>query len=793
MLIQPARLPIRFGLLSIIFVFLLIGCNTADERAQSYYESGVELLAKGDPVKASLEFRNALKLKQDFVPALYSLGDAEQRQGHFDSAAQLYYNVTQLATDNVDARVGLANILLLAGKLDDAKKYADQAYALTATDPRVLAIKAAVSLRLDNRGDAVRFANAALKADANNVDALMVLASERLLASDPKGALAFLDKAPKEREDDLGLQVFRMKVLGSLGDKDGIEQVFKRLAERHPNEASIHDGLAQWYLANGRPADAERVMREYASGNPDDKQAALRLVAFLRKQKGDDAARQELQSLIEKGGDVFSYRLALGELAFAGQDYQEGVKQMRALIADTTDTDNRSKARIQLARAMAANKDMKEAEELVSSVLEEDPKNADALAVRASIHLLDGRVNDAIDDLRTALNEAPQSAPLLMLLAQAYDQNGTTELAEEQYAKAVTAAKFEPAVGLPYVRFLLRYGNIDKAERVLTDIRAAAPNNRDVLTLFAQVKLSKQDWTGAQEIAGALRKLDGEGDKLSADQILAAALGGQKKYDEAVSVLQDAAATSGDDTSSMASLVGAYVQAGQTDKAKQFLTSVLQTSPSNVQALILLASVQAEDKQLDEAEATLNQAVASDSGGVIGNRALAEFYLRSGRFKEAVDAAGAALSHKQDDPSLHLLLATTLQVSKQYDQAIDEYEHMFAADPRAPIVANNLASLLADHRSDAQSLDRALEIASRFQQTDIPQYQDTLGWIYYLKGDYPKALTLLKSAAEKLPKMTAVQYHLGMAYKALGETELATTNLAIGPFAREGARVCRGH
>ena len=778
MVTRLARLPALIGLFSALAAFVLAGCDSADERAQKYYEHGVELLDQGDPVKASLEFRNALKLKKEYVPALFSLGQAEQRQGHIDRAGQLYYSVTQLAPDHVEARIALANILLFAGKLDDAQKYVDEAYALAASDARVLALKAAISLKLNNRGDAVRFANDALKADPNNLDALMVLAAERILASDPNAALALLDKAPEADSNNVGLQMFKMKVLDSLGNEGGVEEVFKQLVEQHPKEASLHYGLARWYAAKGRIADAEAVLRQYADDNPDDTQAALNLVAFVKEHKGNDAARQELKTLINKGGSgAFDFQQALAGISYEEGNYSEAVSLMQQLIEKADNTADRSRARVQLARMMAGQQDFAKAEELATSVLKDDSKNVDALAVRASIRMLGGRTSDAIDDLLAALNEAPQSSPILMLLAEAYERNGATDLAEEQLAKAFQIEKSQPRVGLPYAQFLLRYGKVDQAERVLTDTRAAAPNNTDVLKLLAQVKLSKRDWLGAQEIADTLQKLNGNGDKITADQILAASLGGQQKYDEAINILQGLV-DSGDNAAAMGDLVRAYMQAGQLDKAENFLNSTLQSNPQNVQALVLLASVQAANKQLDQAEATLKQAVAADASGMAGNRALAEFYVSTGRFADAEAAVRAALSHQGNDAPAHLLLAMILERSGQFEKAIAEYESLFAGDPRSAVVANNLASLLSEHRSDQASLDRAYEVAARFQQTEIPQYQDTLGWIYYLKGDYAKAVTLLKSAADKLTKVEAVQYHLGMAYKALGEKELAMASLA---------------
>ena len=95
--------------------------------------------------------------------------------------------------------------------------------------------------------------------------------------------------------------------------------------------------------------------------------------------------------------------------------------------------------------------------------------------------------------------------------------------------------------------------------------------------------------------------------------------------------------------------------------------------------------------------------------------------------------ASAALP---DSAPLQLLLATVLEREAKYDDAIDIYRKMIVADPTSTIVANNLASLLSDYHNDPASLDEAFQIASRFRSSDIPQFLDTLGWIYYLRGDY---------------------------------------------------------
>ena len=266
-------------------------------------------------------------------------------------------------------------------------------------------------------------------------------------------------------------------------------------------------------------------------------------------------------------------------------------------------------------------------------------------------------------------------------------------------------------------------------------------------------------------------------DKGAADQILATALSGQKKYDEAVNVLQSSISQSDPTGSPLAALVRAYVQAGKADVAEQFLNTVLTSNPKNQLAQVLMGSLHLLNKQPDQAEAAYKAAIDAAPDQPLGYQALAQYYAGSGHLDQAEQAARDGLGRLPNSAPLQLLLATVLERDAKYDEAIDIYRKMIVVDPTSTIVANNLASLLSDYHNDPASLDEAFQIASRFRSSDIPQFLDTLGWIYYLRGDNAQALTLLKTAADRLPAIAAVQYHLGMAYKALGQNELAANSL----------------
>ena len=176
----------------------------------------------------------------------------------------------------------------------------------------------------------------------------------------------------------------------------------------------------------------------------------------------------------------------------------------------------------------------------MAEVLETDKKNTEGLIVRAALRKDQGKWDEAIADLRTALNDKPQSTRILSLLAEVHELNEAVDLADERLAVAARVSNFNPQTGLRYVQFLLRRGRLERAEGILQEILLRSPRQRETLAALANVRLRRNNWLGAEEVAATLREL-GDASKGISNQVLAAALSGQKKYDESIKVLKEAA------------------------------------------------------------------------------------------------------------------------------------------------------------------------------------------------------------------------------------------------------------
>ena len=486
---------------------------------------------------------------------------------------------------------------------------------------------------------------------------------------------------------------------------------------------------------------------------------------------------------INAGGPVFQYQLALADLDLAEGKVADSIQLLESLVSTAGSPEDILAAQVKLAQIQFQQKKFDRAEELVSSILRKDSRNIDGLKLRASIRLQRGQLDVAIEDLRQALDDQPRASDLMVLLANAYERSGSMELAEKQYADAAKTSGFDVGVSLNYVAFLQRRGNVERAEDILTQLAQQWPNNVVVLSALADVRLARQNWIGAQQIAEKIRQI-GDRQALS-DQILAAALNGQGKYGDSIKILESAQAAAPAAAQPMAALVSTLVRAKKLDEAESFLQTALKTNPANAEAHVLLGSVQLVKNAPDQAVQSFRTAIERQPKDMVGYSALANFYVANRKLDEAEKVIRAGLQQQPDSSVMHMAYAGVLEQKGDYEAAIAEYEILLKQDPGSLIVANNLASLLSDRRTDKASLERAYSLAAVLRKSQVPNFKDTLGWIDYLRGDYKSATALLEEAATALPNRPIVQYHLGMSYIATGQVAKASEQfkkaLALAP------------
>ena len=104
--------PMRLGApaLALIAGLSLAACSSRAEKAENYYQHGMEYLKQKDFAKARVEFRNALQLKSDRADAWRGLAEVDEHDNNLQGLVQDLSRVTELDDKDVSARVRLARL-----------------------------------------------------------------------------------------------------------------------------------------------------------------------------------------------------------------------------------------------------------------------------------------------------------------------------------------------------------------------------------------------------------------------------------------------------------------------------------------------------------------------------------------------------------------------------------------------------------------------------------------------------------------------------------------------------------
>lgn len=148
------------------------------------------------------------------------------------------------------------------------------------------------------------------------------------------------------------------------------------------------------------------------------------------------------------------------------------------------------------------------------------------------------------------------------------------------------------------------------------------------------------------------------------------------------------------------------------------------------------------------------------------------------KFDKASDDFEQALKIDPSNAYVYYFLASTLASQHSNNIAIGYLEKAIAIEKNAPEINNLLAYLYAIKNINLDEALRLINLALIKDPGNIA-FQDTLGWIYYKKGDFTKAINVFNTIELKLHKIKdmhaydEVYYHIGMIYEKLNNTEKA--------------------
>ncbi len=274
---------------------------------------------------------------------------------------------------------------------------------------------------------------------------------------------------------------------------------------------------------------------------------------------------------------------------------------------------------------------------------------------------------------------------------------------------------------------------------------------------------------------------------------------------------------------------GAALRNGNYKLAAEMLDRVVALEPKHKRAWLILGSAHAAQQQYESAVAAFRKQLELDPYDEFANNGIGGVYLQQQKYEDAVAAFRKQLEIKPLDPTAQASLGYALHRLGKYEEAVHELEKAAVLDSKSADLQVNLgrAYLKLSKPEDAlKAFDKAVELQpstttfnnvayelslanthlDRAQQyaesavaataaqlrnislsrltvddlqrvSSIAAYWDTLGWVFFQKGDLEKAEKYV-AASWLLDFHGEVGDHLGQIYEKRGQKEKAIQQYA---------------
>lgn len=433
-----------------------------------------------------------------------------------------------------------------------------------------------------------------------------------------------------------------------------------------------------------------------------------------------------------------------------------------------------------------------------------------------------GLPHAAVDYLELYLEKVPDDLDAKGLLVRALIANAAPDkkdLVEATFRSYASVAPATAVVDLRrlYVRYLLKMEDWEQANSELETLKATAPSSTDgeIALLDARAAFGTKDYASAIASATeAARLMPGARDEIEIligvaylnaashelarvhfDQAIDAAteslkgircleIGNmfqEKNLNEDRIRYWNRALDLHPKNHQLRYEIGlSYLRSGSPELSVPYFERITRegTEPAlTSQAETLLGYVAILSGATEEAERRYRSAIDKWSANLPALRGLAHLLSDLDRMEESKDYFKQAVAQEPEDATLAIQLGIVCDKIDDVTGAEEAARAAMRADPDYAEAYNFLGYMYAERGIKLEEAQKLVEKAMELEPKN-PNITDSLGWVYFQRGDYEKSVATLEEAASLVTEdyvsgSSVIYEHLGDAYEKTGKLEKA--------------------
>ena len=427
--------------------------------------------------------------------------------------------------------------------------------------------------------------------------------------------------------------------------------------------------------------------------------------------------------------------------------------------------------RLLYAQALLIHLDYKESEIQLRRAIDLDPRLEEAYTTLIKCYQVTAQQKAAIETAYKMTRHNPQSFQSWTLLSRLLISARRVKEAIEPARKAYDLQENNPELALIYALTLDLNGRGKEAVKFYEQLYRFNPGNSDLVQRM--VGLYKE----LGNLSNALSLLDdmiensaGEAPGLKMQRVII--LWEMDRSDEALREILalEAELPDSDRVSFMAGVALAKSNRGR--EAFQRFGRVQDESPLKVDAMKQQALILRDEGNLRGALEILKVISERKDCDVQTYLVWSEFLIENGQVAEAIAVIEAGMAKFVGDKKLLFSRGAYLERKGDKKAAEAAFRELIAKDPDNAAALNYLGYMFADDGVNLDEAEKLIQRAVKLQPNN-GGYLDSLGWVYYKKGQYKRALDTLEKALALDKNEGVIWEHVGDAHMALGDKNSA--------------------